>query len=264
MTLPTGTVTFLNFDGCYTYQNRLRKLHHKWIDLTTLRGTSLYCSDQAMSAILGKLRPISHPALTFLGSGNYHYAALALMSSIKHPFTLILIDHHTDLNEGRLGSLLSCGSWVHQAIKRLSNLKKVIIIGPEPQSVLAVPPTIRREVVVLPEEQLPDQKTLLALIPTVDVYISIDKDVLDNSDAVTNWDQGNLKLSDLCHLLRMILTDKTTAGLDICGEMPIRPHQHFNNQIRNALAINESSNLQLANLYLSTEKSSHALKLPST
>ena len=36
--------------------------------------------------------------ITFIGSGNYHYVSHLLLEEINKPFTLILFDHHTDMN----------------------------------------------------------------------------------------------------------------------------------------------------------------------
>ena len=52
------------------------------------------------------------------------------------------------------------------------------------------------------------------------VYISIDKDVLDPSSAITNWDQGSLTLSELEQLLAVVFRQEQVIGIDICGECP--------------------------------------------
>ena len=52
------------------------------------------------------------------------------------------------------------------------------------------------------------------------VYISIDKDVLDPSSAITNWDQGSLTLSELEQLLAVVFRQERVIGIDICGECP--------------------------------------------
>lgn len=45
------------------------------------------------------------------------------------------------------------------------------------------------------------KQAILVAIPTRSVYVSIDKDVLNEADAITNWDQGNMKLGQLLDLL---------------------------------------------------------------
>jgi arginase family enzyme len=250
MTLLQDGITFLNFDGTYEYQHRLtRHLSHQWIDFRTLRGTSLYCSPEAFCAIRRKLAAHPGHGLTFIGSGNYHYVALALMEELSQPFTLILFDHHTDLNEGQLGSLLSCGSWVHQAIRRLPHLRQVIIIGPDPRTAEQVPLSIRRHVVIIPDSRLPEMRRLDQSIPTDHIRISIDKDVLSPEEARTNWDQGHLRLDELCRMIDFLARSKKTDGIDICGEWPTRPHEQFNPQAVACIHKNEAANLRIMRLF---------------
>lgn len=248
--MSSSETTFLHFDECFAYQKKLvQDLHARLIDFTKLRGTSLYCSSEAFTTIQRALNKQTTGGLTLLGSGNYHYTTLALLLKIQHPFTLILFDHHTDLNAGRLSDMLSCGSWVHHAISTLQNLKKTIIIGPDPLSARNIPPFIRRQAVILSENQLPDSATLLSLIPTTNVYISVDKDVLSSHYAQTNWDQGQMQLGTLCDLIRLILSGHFCSGMDICGEWPAQPHQHLNVETRRAMEINAYSNRRLAEVY---------------
>ena len=50
------------------------------------------------------------------------------------------------------------------------------------------------------------------------VYISIDKDILGQGGAITDWDQGNLSLDDLERMLDIIFENEKVIGMDICGE----------------------------------------------
>ena len=60
-----------------------------------------------------------------------------------------------------------------------------------------------------------------ALFPPPDtglpIYLSIDRDILCRKDAVTDWDQGDMTLSDLTGLLRRLLTGRRLLGADLCG-----------------------------------------------
>lgn len=49
--------------------------------------------------------------------------------------------------------------------------------------------------------------------------MSIDKDVLEPRDAITNWDQGHMNLSTLLQYVRSIKNKKSVHGIDICGEI---------------------------------------------
>ena len=54
----------------------------------------------------------------------------------------------------------------------------------------------------------------------VPVYISIDKDVLDEKYAVTNWDQGKMSMGMLEQILKTLVTEYDVIGVDICGMYP--------------------------------------------
>ena len=63
----------------------------------------------------------------------------------------------------------------------------------------------------------------MPLITTRNVYITIDKDVLSHSDALTNWDQGKMPLDALLSALRHILAHHHAVGIDVNGDYS-RPH----------------------------------------
>lgn len=252
MPLAHRNITFLNFDDTYIHQKNLTAaVPHQWIDFTGLRGTAMYCSPEAFASIRAALSRTPDKGLTFIGSGNYHYVALALMQEIKQSFALVLFDHHTDLNAGQIGPLLSCGSWVSHAIQEVPYLKKVIMIGPDPRTALGIPQLIRSRVVIIPDHRLPSADQLLKLIPTETVQISVDKDVLSTEEVKTNWSQGRMKSAMLLPLIRTLIKKKQIASIDVCGGWPIRPHEHFNPQIRNWLRMNEAVNRKLAGLFTS-------------
>ncbi|MCO7175325.1 arginase family protein [Sporolactobacillus kofuensis] len=254
MTLLHHDITFCNFDGTYEMQDELLAMvPHHWIDFRNLRGTHLYCSAEAYSTIAHQLNACAHRGLTFLGSGNYHYVTLALMKQITEPFTLILFDHHTDLKEGRIGTLLSCGSWVRHALSEVPNLQKVIILGPNSANTqISIPK--RNQVTLLPEHNFPSEQRLSAFIPTDTVYVSIDKDLLSTQNAETNWDQGHLRLAKLLEFLDILLTNKKVEGMDVCGEWPTQPHQHLDPQTLVRIKKNEWCNRCIAQTFLNHRK----------
>ncbi|MCX5705033.1 MAG: hypothetical protein NTZ92_03105 [Candidatus Omnitrophica bacterium] len=68
-------------------------------------------------------------------------------------------------------------------------------------------------------------KDLREFIPSVlgnlvvkDVYVSIDKDCLKAQDALTNWDEGKMSLSELTMILQWIKKHLIIAAADITGE----------------------------------------------
>ena len=50
------------------------------------------------------------------------------------------------------------------------------------------------------------------------VYISIDKDVLNERVVDTCWDQGIMDFDELKKILHKIISSYRIIGLDICGE----------------------------------------------
>lgn len=64
---------------------------------------------------------------------------------------------------------------------------------------------------------------LLARLPTRKVYVSIDKDCLQGSFAVTNWEEGKMTLDELLLMLKLIKENAEIIGADITGDYsPIR------------------------------------------
>jgi hypothetical protein len=59
---------------------------------------------------------------------------------------------------------------------------------------------------------------LLSRIETEAVYITIDKDVLAREDAITNWDQGSMRLPYLIDLLKAITAKHRVIGADVTGD----------------------------------------------
>ncbi|MGA9173847.1 MAG: arginase family protein, partial [Thermoactinomyces sp.] len=73
--------------------------------------------------------------------------------------------------------------------------------------------------------------------------ISIDKDVLDRTFAVTNWDQGNMHLRELVIALQTLVQQKNVLGIDICGELPVTPADVWLHAEQ--LHLNEQANLAI-------------------
>ncbi len=246
MSLLYSDLTFLNFDDTYLLQNKLHSYSHEDIDFTHLEHSNLYCEPLSLMHIKRKLYCRKQKGITFIGSGNYHYVSYLLLEEITKPFSLILFDHHTDMNlkETTEPNLISCGSWVSFALQNNSKLKKVIIIGPssltihsnDSSRVEVFPIDISNEVCI---------HTILSHIHTETIYVSIDKDVLDPKITVTNWDQGHMKLVTLLDCIHSLIMNKSVYGIDVCGELPVYPPQLFLPKYTNAIEKNEKTNLQI-------------------
>jgi arginase family enzyme len=177
--------------------------------------------------------------------------------------TIIHFDNHPDwVNYSKKSH---CGSWVNKALK-INRIKKIISVGidsndlifPELKDAnlnllkngsLSVLP-YRREfsyvfknygsgdshttynnkiywqpIINLNENDL--FKKIQNLIATEHVYITIDKDVLVNLNATTNWDQGKINLDYLFKILSAIIKNNKLLGIDIVGDYSY-PHYDGN------------------------------------
>ncbi len=243
MSLRNPALTFLDFDGTFRQQTELcSRFPHRWLDFRDLHETDLYCSPGSFRAIRNALPDTTASGITLIGCGNYHYVALALLSRIQRPFTLILVDHHTDSTEAAVPELISCGSWVQQAFLELPRLERVIMTGQEEQALQHLPPCVRERTVTVPDLARMDPLSLLARIPTHDIYLSIDKDAFAPSLAHTNWEQGSLRLDCLLPHLRAWIRERNVCGADICGELPASPIEQLRPDVRSAIALNEHTN----------------------
>jgi hypothetical protein len=98
------------------------------------------------------------------------------------------------------------------------------------------------------------------LLAGKNVYIAIDKDVLREVDAQSDWEQGRLPLEDLLSILSSINKQANIVGADVCGERAPNPLKNFIKRIDAgrlfepsiteqdfiaASALNEKSNLAI-------------------
>ncbi|WP_019121641.1 arginase family protein [Brevibacillus massiliensis] len=234
-------VTVLNFDHLYKQQPQLSDRADEWIELSNIPSTNLFCTREALAEIRRRLSARKTSGITYIGSGNHHYVSYAFLSEIDHPFSLVLFDNHTDAQQSdQLPGLLTCGSWVAEAITRLPLLQQVVWVGVQSDS-FSGDPGIRSKMLLLPDLEHPGQ--LLSSLVADDIYISIDKDVLDEADAVTNWDQGKMRLKQLIMALHTLVLNKNVIGIDICGELRVAPGDEwkYSEQIR----LNEKANLAI-------------------
>lgn len=244
------SVNILDFDQVYNAQTYFRKSRYKRINLSDIRNTNRFCERKSLVSISKRLKKYKDRGITFIGSGNYHYVTYLLMSEIQSPFTLVLFDHHTDMMEAPCESLVTCGSWVLDSLENLPMLKKVVIIGTREDLLKSIPKDLNKKVLVFSEEDIGQaniKKYIKSGVSTDNVYVSIDKDVLEESEAVTNWDQGNMNLMQLLNLIKFIAADKRICGIDVCGEYPYSPIASFNGQSMEAIQKNDRANFKILN-----------------
>lgn len=212
----------MNFSGVYPEEDFYKEESYETVDLVRAEGVNCYCTDEAELEIKEKIEKYGPSGIHFLDSGNYHYVSKFWMEMIDTPFSLLLFDHHTDMQESAFFGLLSCGSWVREALLSNPMLKSVCIAGPKASDLERDIPA--EGVTGISEEELREGsmekfKAYLKKEPWP-LYISVDKDILCREDAVTNWDQGEVSLDCLMGLIEEAAAARKCIGADICGENP--------------------------------------------
>ena len=230
------------FDFCK--ENSPRSLFaHRMISLKDITGTNCICDEYAQTEIKTRILSLgsddrSGYLLRFFDSGNYHYMSKLLMDlTCEHPeyfgksatgdFDLILFDHHPDMKWTSYGEILSCGSWVLNALKDRPELKNVYIIGAD----AGLAEEVRDD-----NPQCMDRVSFYGRIGEVPlekingaIYISVDKDVIRESEIATNWDQGFKSTKELMDELTFLgkAFCKKIVAVDVCGECQIDSEELF-------------------------------------
>lgn len=203
------------------------------------------------------------PSVSFLGSGDFHHLAALLVERVTEPVTVLHFDNHPDWV--RLAPRWHCGSWVNRVLA-MPNVQRVVTVGPCSDDLVDpgrkggnLPALDRGKLVLFPwqhapsrarrriadgpghtwqagwihwrnlaERQLQDAvRLVLDAIPTDDIWITIDKDVLPEHEALTNWDQGQMPTTALVAMLQAAGRRKRVLGADICGEYSPPGHRNW-------------------------------------
>lgn len=246
-------ITIMNFSNIYYQENFFKLFNYNWIDCSKLEGTNCYCSKETEQILQKKLSQIKPSGIHFIDSGNYHYMTKLWLNKIYTPFTLILFDHHPDMQPAIINTLTSCGSWVKDALEQNPFLKQVVLIGTSKELCQSIPIKYRSKIISFTKEifQTKSKKIfnfLYTLPKTEPIYISIDKDVLCPEDASTQWSQGSMTLSMLSHLLSPLFSHSRLLGVDICGEQDNNPLLPY---FQDHIYINDVANRTLLTQYLS-------------
>ena len=277
-------ITVQDFTGVYAEQAFMQELRAitetskdvRWLNCTKIVGTDCYCDDDAIkeinelidnaesssksecdSIIENRDNSTNVPTIHFFDNGNYHYMSKLWTDRVQEPFTLIVFDHHPDMQQPRFGGILSCGGWVKEVLDNNKFIQNVIIIGVKDELVETVreelsqsgEANILAKVTFIKESELSTLSSLICSdfvnVLSPNLYISIDKDALSPTYAATNWDQGSLMLDALKDCITALTTGRKILGVDICGE---RAHDFEGNEqhtAQDADALNNSLNREL-------------------
>lgn len=214
-------IIIMNFSGAYEWENFYKNNKFKLVNLKNVRGTNCYCDDLALAELKNRIRDYPADGIHYIDSGNYHYVTKLWADKIKEPFSLVLFDHHTDMQPPAFGTVLSCGSWVKELLDICPNLKKVYLIGIGEKYIFPVKNMYKERLVWFPEKDILNNKALHWFQKTYikeSLYISVDKDLLSTDVVTTNWDQGDVSLTMFQNLIHVILSYHKVIGMDVAGE----------------------------------------------
>ncbi len=181
---------------------------------------------------------------------------------VQEPFSLVVFDHHPDMQEPRFGNILSCGGWVKKVLEENKSVEQVILIGVADHIV----DEIRKEIASCPAAPRNDDFAILDKVTFVkeseltsptfhstfhiphstSVYFSIDKDALSPAYAATNWDQGSLDVATLKKIIAGLAASNRIIGVDICGERARDFAGDERHTVQEADALNDRINRELA------------------
>ena len=280
-------ITVQDFTGVYAEQAFMQELRAiaetskdvRWLNCTKIVGTDCYCDDDAIkeinelidnaesssksecdSIIENRDNSTNAPAIHFFDNGNYHYMSKLWTDRVQEPFTLIVFDHHPDMQPPRFGGILSCGGWVKEVLDNNKFIQNAIIIGVKDELVETVreelsqsrESSILEKVTFIKKSELNTlsfQSSLSSFVSRLSsqhsLYISIDKDALSPSYAVTNWDQGSLTLDALKKCITALTTNRKILGVDICGERALDFESNEYHTVQEADTLNNSLNREL-------------------
>ncbi len=214
--------TIISLSGVYAQEQVRKKMEGNYIDLTTLEGTTFFCEDEAADTIRQAITTFPISGIHWIDSGDYHYISLFWLEKIQEPFVLLMMDHHSDMQESAFGAgLLSCGSWLLQSLRTLPLLKKVILVGPMDAEVEEEISGFEDRVLWMKEDALEfSMEKISKELGTYPVYISFDKDILAEEWCHSGWSQGTMTPQQAADFITFVYQRSYVLGIDICGETP--------------------------------------------
>jgi arginase family enzyme len=191
---------------------------------------------------------LASPFLLY-GSGDFHYLTALRLRRISGPIGVVSFDNHPDwdVRPPKWG----CGGWVNRALE-FSNVKRVSVWGcgnfecwwphqifgnrrAERAGVLDVHPWAddrpardrQRRGAILRDNWREHFEQFLNTAGEKSVYVTIDLDCLDASEAVTNWEAGRFAIGDLEWALGRLSEYSQIIGGDVCGAYSLPKYARF-------------------------------------
>ena len=292
--------TILDFTGVYSFQPFMQGLKGDsrlvsatsnaeilYIDCADISGTDCYCDDEAVETIRMRIADAgitNAHGIHFFDNGNYHYMSKIWTDMVQEPFSLVVFDHHPDMQAPRFGNILSCGGWVKKTLEENKFIDNVVIIGVADHLVdeiraelsQAGDASILNKVTFIRESEVRETGTPSSFSQTPTsfsrmreslrsptesgmtegrIYISIDKDALSPAYAATNWDQGSLDIAALKEIIACLATSHKIIGVDICGERARDFAGDEYHTVQDADTLNDRINRELSDFLISLASS---------
>jgi len=211
-------ILLINFTGTCFEENLPLETGGTVLDCSDIEGTTCYCDPEAEKKLADLIAPFPVRGLHWIDSGDYHYLSKLWLDRIDFPFNLLLLDNHPDMQEPAFGNILSCGGWLRSALEENPFVGEARVIG--------INPALEEEcggfgdrVKVICRDGLESPGKCLEGLSGLPLYISIDKDVLSDLYARTDWDQGTMDKAFLTGLLQEAGARFPILGADLCGEL---------------------------------------------
>jgi arginase family enzyme len=179
------------------------------------------------------------------GSGDFHYLTAARLCFVAEPLVLVSFDNHPDWDVRP--PRWACGGWVNRALE-LPNVRLTSVWGcgnfecwwphqifgnrrAERAGVLEVHPWAddrsvkdqQRRGAILRDNWRERFEEFAKRLAGENAYVTIDLDCLRIEQAVTNWENGRLTVTDLEWALGKLRDSFRIVGGDVCGAYSL-PH----------------------------------------
>lgn len=92
-------IIVLDFSGVYDFEAFASIRNIIRVDCKDLKGVDCYCDEEGREQLHRRLAPYPSKAILFLDSGDFHYLTEYWVSRLQEPFSLIVFDHHPDMQQ---------------------------------------------------------------------------------------------------------------------------------------------------------------------
>ena len=147
-------VVLMNFSGIYREEEFWKNRQVSWIELQDVCGTNCYCDEEGREKLHRRLAPYPSKAIHFLDSGDFHYLTEYWVSRLQEPFSLIVFDHHPDMQQPQWEGLVSCGGWVTDVLKSNPFVRHIILVGVSDELMSQIPAALRSKVLFYSESEI--------------------------------------------------------------------------------------------------------------